>query len=285
MAQVVNNVNGDNLVEQEAKPKTMTKKCKFWLICCSGVVVVNAVMIPVGLLVIAPKLGQMATDMMSLHIANNSIYNIPANGPGSYDGRFFLNMNLHSPMFIGAIVSDVNVTLILNQPGFENGTDTNNTQPEWWGFSNGPIGYFTQPSAIVTKGDNWMSFDVPVHFNESADHGYRFASWAFYAWIGGVAYIDLVAEPTLTALGFLKLKTKMKKRIACNCIPGSSPACQFPKAQPEVPVTRPRRLDDPVDYMPFLYLFCQPLGTPVYNGTEYNGIDIMSTTDEPEVSV
>merc|ERR1711937_687544 len=36
----------------------------------------------------------------------------------------------------------------------------------------------------------------------------------------GVSYIDLVAEPKLTALGFITLKTKMKKTIKCNCLSG-----------------------------------------------------------------
>lgn len=218
----------------------------------------------------------------------------PGDGAGAYNGFVHNAMNLHSPIFIGAIVHDVNVTMVINQPDAEN-----QTFRDMYGFSNGPIGWFTQPRTTVTQGDNWVTMDVPVHFNSTADNGFRFPSWAFYAWASGVVYIDLVAEPKLTALGFVTMKTKMKKQIACNCIAGSSPACQFPKDKPSaastpsatyrednhyfepLPDNRTREPEpynathDQIQdfyYLPIMTLSCEPVGTPVYNGT-----DIMST--------
>lgn len=217
-------------------------------------------MIPVGILVIAPKIGQSAIDMTTFHIINNTIFDMPEASPICDDCEFpnevargfvFGHVNIHSPMFIGAKLHEVNVSMVINMPGLET---NNTTTPEGsrfstLGFTDGPLAWFTMPATTITKGDNILQYgwngsadsnekNTTIYCNASkraADGGFRMLSLAFAVYQSAVIYIDIVAEPKLTVLGFLTLQTKMKKTLACNCIPQKIEGgleCVFPKTRP-----------------------------------------------------
>jgi len=263
MVQSDANTNGDQLIPDT--DKTMSGRCK-WFICCGvSVVIVLAVMIPVGILVIAPKIGQAAIDMTTFHIINNTIFDIPSTSPitdcGDDDGCEFPNevargfvfghVNIHSPMFIGAKLHEVNVSMVINMPGV---ASNNSSLPEgsrfdMLGFTDGPLAWFTMPASTITKGDNILQYgwngsadsnvkNTTIYVNASksaADGGFRMLSLGFAMYQSAVIYIDIVAEPKLTVLGFLTLQTKMKKTLACNCIPqkiDGGLTCVFPKTRP-----------------------------------------------------
>lgn len=240
MAQSSREVDNEQLLD---KPQGMSKCCKIAICCSVFWIVVVGTMIPVGIFVIAPKIGQKAIDMTTFHIMNNTMYDI-FSGPTNttfLEAQVYGEVNIHSPMFLGAKLHDVNVTMILNQPGCTvppefnaTGNETDPWAPAYTlrGFSNGPIAWFTMPNATITQGDNIQKYTTKVNLFAREDGGFRFGSWAFFqGGMGPEAYIDLVAEPKLTALGFITLKTKMIKTIKCNCLPGSY-ACTNPKGPP-----------------------------------------------------
>lgn len=258
MVQADANTNGDQLIPDS--DKTMSGRCKFFICCGVSVFIVLATMIPVGILVIAPKIGQAAIDMTTFHIINNTIFDMPFTSPICDDCEFpnevargfvFGHVNIHSPMFIGAKLHEVNVSMVLNTPG----VGTNNTStPEGsrfdsLGFTNGPLAWFTMPASTITQGDNILQYgwngsasnekNTTIYCNaskHSADGGFRMFGVALALYQTAVIYVDIVAEPKLTVLGFLTLQTKMKKTLACNCIPqkfgDEGLNCILPKIRP-----------------------------------------------------
>lgn len=261
----------------------MTRTCKC-VICCGCLFVVLVVAILVGVFVIAPKIGQAAIDMTSFHIINNTMWNISGGDPvnttylqGLVDGI----VNIHSPIFLGAKLHDVNVTMILNCPG--------DGHPD---FTNGPIGWFTMPGTTITQGDNMQKYSTTLALDAQADNGFRFSTFAFYVGLSSVAYIDLVAEPTITAMGFITIKTKMIKTIKCNCIPGSNWCAEKDGAfeEPSKPWNRSTEYYtvDPHfnmttgpydDVLPPVELYCEPMDGK--NVTTWTPFGLWTTTPAP----
>lgn len=240
-----------------------------------------AVMIPVGIFVIAPKMAQSSINQSLIHILSNEVYGIPI---GDYNGYVHNELNLHSPMFLSAKIHAANVTMVANQPG---------ATLRGSAFTSGPIGWFTQPEAQIKQGDNLIKFDAPIHFNSTADNGNRWVGWGMFVGLSGVAYVDLVAEPQVTAMGFITMKTKLRKTVQCNCAGGIM--CLNPKSYDKkysVPNTLfseddaygeplfDNKTHDPPpfnasgSYMPNVSIFCQPVkGYNVSGGPPKVSID------------
>merc|ERR1712062_69750 len=295
----------------ESKPGMSTCK-KICIGCTVGAVVFAAVMIPVGLLVIAPKMAQAAIDQSVFHIANGTVFNVPANfnesglGFNPYNGWASQNLTVESPFFLGGRLHEANVSMIINMPAADGAYGLD-------GFSAGEIAWFTMPETTVAKGVNVINFTVPMHFNSTADAGFRFASWGYWV-MGlfppstGVVYIDIIAKPKLTALGFITVETTLKKTLACNCIKGTEHCNEFPKQNRSAawaahPAVRPftywpedesftqphhdNKTQDPpsqffpngnLSWMPKISLFCEPIGTEVWNGSAIMPIVTTTTT-------
>lgn len=248
-----------------------------------------AVAIPVGVFVVAPKLGQSAVDMISLHIHNATFYNLypvddtsigqtPTNGTADFE------LTIHSPMFMGAIMKETLITMVA--ASYNNTTmDGGGDQDYYW--TNGPMANYTMTEQTIINGDNHIvQKNVSVLFNQSAncypEYGMgclRAFYWTVDAVSGtAVQYLNITAEPTLVALGLIKIKTKLHKTMVCNCIPGSN-MCNPEKTsiwdpnQGPLPPADAHRLksstgDDGA--LPNMSLFCEPKGTDILNATAWN---------------
>jgi len=197
--------------------KALSSKCKIAICCGVAIVVVLAVAIPVGILVVAPKLGQHAVDVLQLHIHNSSFYGIESEGIPT-NGTMDLNMTMTSPFFIGAIMHDtvIHLTAYNSQGG----------NPDDGMWTNGPMGNFTMPKKTITQGDNGVNLtNMTVWFNTSkaADSSMRSFYWLLDAVSGThMQSLILTATPTITALGLINIKTTFHKEMNCNCIKDST---------------------------------------------------------------
>merc|ERR1712093_745931 len=120
-------------------------------------------------------------------------------------------MKIHSPLIIGAIMHEALITQVA--------AGVNGGNPDG-GWTNGPMANFSMPEMLVTKGDNPVNFTTTIHFNTSvdADDSKRAFYWVLDTAGGDYAQpLVITAEPTLTALGFIKIKTKLRKELVCNC--------------------------------------------------------------------
>jgi len=287
---------------KDAPKLPMSTGKKVCIGCTVGIAVFAAVMIPVGLLVIAPKMAQSAIDQSVFHLTNSTVYGVPLNevdGYNSFNGWATQNLIVHSDFFLGGRLHEANVSMIINMP---NATAT----LEEGGFTPGEVGWFTMPETTISKGDTVINFTAPIHFNSTADGGHRFVFWGFYVLLSGVVYVDIVAKPKLTALGFITVETTLKKTLACNCIQGTDNCNNFMKSNVSSPGVRPNATwqnDDSffqplpdnmtgmptkdwsnssIGWAPKVSIFCEPLGTDVYNGSANMPIVTTTTTTTSE---
>jgi hypothetical protein len=237
--------------------KGMSRRCKCCIGCSVATAVVLAVAIPVGICVVGPNLAQQAIDMSVLHIHHSNIYDVPDAGT---NGTMYNKITIHSPMILSATMEEMTVTLVADQP-----------DPTPYGFTNGPFGNFTMPKMNVHKGGNDQEWTTEILFNHSADMGFRFVFWTYMVTNFEVARINLTAEPKVKSFG-LSFNTKMTKQLVCNCL--ESTGC-VPEKKPfnESAVDGSRRL---VGAIAPIYLFCEPLGTDVHNGTAWNTSGFMT---------
>jgi len=248
--------------------KALSSKVKV-AICGVAIFVILAVSIPVGIFVVAPKLGQHAVDVIELHIHNSSFYNIEGEGIPA-NGTMDLNMTMTSPFFIGAIMHDTVITMSAYNPV---GGDAEN------GWTNGEMANFTMPKTTVTQGDNGVVFtsrNVSFNISEAADDQHR----SFYYLIDAVSGmfvqgLVLTAEPTITALGFINIKTKFRKELVCNCV-NASTWCNPIKAEypanNSTPMLGSTNLSKPTvgDVLAVTFsVFCEPVGTNVSDATAW----------------
>jgi len=226
------------------------------------------------MLVFGPKFVEYGIGQVPFHIVNQTVYGVPQSDP--YNGWVHNAFKFHNPMFVGAKIHETNVSMIINMP---------KAPSSWSGFSNGSLGWFTMPETKMKPGDNWVQFDAAIHFNSTADHGFRMEFFQMWELLSGVAYVDVVAEPELTLFGLFTVKTTFKRSLACNCLNGTD-WCQPRKPKPspdKIPsdfwkeddlYLEPHRDDathEPStgpfdDILPVIEVFCEPSDVDVSGG-------------------
>merc|ERR1712019_279306 len=84
----------------------------------------------------------------------------------------------------------------------------------------------TMPKKTITQGGNKINLtNMTVNFNtsEAADDSRRSFYWLVDAVSGFYKQsLILTATPTITAIGFINIKTTFHKKLDCNCISGST---------------------------------------------------------------
>jgi len=229
----------------------MSKCCKVALLCVIAVVVVLAVAIPVGIFVIAPKVGQAAVNMVEMHVDNATLVNVTQVGATMVN-----QMTLQSDLFLGAELEEVVITMVASNPEGE----------QMMGMTNGPLGNFTMPKQTITQGTNKINFTADMFFNASADGGFRYMEWTLGLTMGDyVQHVTMIAEPTVKAFGFLTIKTKLEKHMVCNCLE-PTPGCvahKTPDNSSRLSREVPKFGDDGVMTV---YMFCEPAGVPAWSG-------------------
>jgi hypothetical protein len=237
--------------------KGMSRRCKCCIGCAVATGVVLAVAVPVGICVVGPAIAQQAIDWSTLHIHHSNIYDVPDSG---VNGTQWNKITVHSPAIFPAQIQEQIITLVADQP-----------DPSPFGFTNGPFGNFTMPKIDVKKGDNEIDWTTPILFNHSADMGFRFVFWTYMVAQGSVARINLTSEPIVKSFG-LSFKTKMVKPMVCNCLQGSGCIPEKPKFNDSALTLESFA---GVGSIAPLYLFCEPVGTDVSNGTQWNNTGFM----------
>merc|ERR1711998_288513 len=139
------------------------------------------------------------------------------------------------------------------------------------GFTNGPFGNFTMTKVKVHKGDVIHNWTTPILFNKSedADGGFRFMGWTLFVNGGGVARINLTAEPKVKSFG-LTFKTKMVKPIVCNCMRGTGCIANKTKFNDTAVDSMAFESSPSLGAIPPIFLFCEPVGTDVHDGASWN---------------
>lgn len=217
-------------------------------ICCCCVIVVLGVMIPVGILVIAPKLGQSTLDGAQLVISNGTMYNMPS-GAGMQKGvvgNIFNDGTMSSSFPFAAEVLPFNVTLwapdALCALAYPKRDCSNKDEYK-------PIAQFEFPSLHVKKGINVAKFTadlVVIEPDYVTDFGLAVNfcnSWDTCIPTYDVPQLNvtLKGEPTLKTMGFLKVKNlKLEKDL--NCIHLPAPKVAEAAEEPVDEVVAQRRL-------------------------------------------
>lgn len=207
---------------------TFCKVCGF---CCCFIMVVLAVMIPVGILVIAPKMSQQTLNGGDVLITNGTMYELPS-GPALVNGvvgKIFNNgtMSANFPVPIpgGATVEPFNATMWAPDPGCAFSyppRDCSHSGEEV------AIAQFTFPEIKVNDGINPAVFtaDLTV-LNATYVTDFGLAVSLCQRWdkcIGtyniSQMNVTLRGSPTLKVLGFIKMKNlKLEKSLNCIHLP------------------------------------------------------------------
>lgn len=183
---------------------------KGFIACGVCTAVFLAIMIPVGILVIAPAMGQHALNTATMQISNATVYNLPEDLTTDPNG--------------GRIANHVELT----QTAFPFSTKLHETQlimhlpagvPSWQGgnFTKTDLAYFKMPEQIVDHGVTRFTFDQEMDVVDPT----TFVTWAFGLILGIVPSTPMwiVGKPELTALGFITMDLKLGKKLDCTFVP------------------------------------------------------------------
>jgi len=209
---------------------------KGFIACGVCTAVVLAIMIPVGILVIAPAMGQHALSSASLAIPNSTLF-LPASLPDTPDGgnvsnhvqltqtAFPFNTKLHETELIMYMPDGQPCWLWVQVP-----FPTEVCAYEY--FNATSLAWFKMPETIIKHGVTEVPvFTVPlnvvspttlaqVSFGLGAAGGfpepYNVTLAQLHIWI--------VGKPKLTALGFVQIgPLKMGKKLVCTYVDGGAP--------------------------------------------------------------
>lgn len=188
---------------------------------CTAVIL--AIMIPVGILVIAPALGQHALTSATMMIPNCTVYNLPEDLPADPDGGRISNSieltQQYFPFNSKLLATDMIMHL---PPG----------HPDIIGFSEDPtstlretdLAWFTLPEQVVKHGLTKFQIDQQLDVVNPS----TFVTMAFGLIRGGNApfpYNDsftnveiwIVGKPKLVALGFVTIgPLRLGKKLNCT---------------------------------------------------------------------
>lgn len=223
-------------------------------------------MIPVGLLVIAPAIGQHAVDSATLYI-NSSIAMIGGveGDVSKYPTAWIQNdIIAHNPIPLSAKLGDVMLSMYV--PASDNVSLTGSPP-----YVNGTIATFTQPSATLNHGNT----SIP-QYNKTMDLNMTklgnpantaFFPFAFSLVLGTPQVVYIIGEPKLTALGFVTMKTKLAKKLSCkvpsnqlNQIKELAGVDAHAESGEELASIVARRLSRVADIFPTVAMNCTQLG-------------------------
>lgn len=268
--------------------------CKICIGCSICLVVVLAIMIPVGILVIAPKIGQHAVDSATLYIDSTISMIGGLDGDVSVHPTAYIQNDIiaHNPIPLSAKLGDVELAMYV--PASDNVSRSFMTILP---YVNGTIATFTQPEATLKHGNTSIpqynnSMDLNMtKWNNPAPTG--FFPFAFTLALGTAQEVYIIGEPKLTALGFVTMKVKLAKRLTCMV-----PPQQFSEVEAEMTsgeeleTVTSRRLASVRGIFPPVAMKCTQLGN-VKDLDNGNGDDIIkgvldnlnSEKDDDESSV
>ena len=179
--------------------------------CGVGTAVVLAIMIPVGILVIAPKMGQHALDVSEMNIPNSTVYGLPENLHLDHTAKIFNNVILKQTSL--PFASRLHETqMVMHIPASPEGSFFE------WGETN--LAWFNMPEQDIKHGTNSFSIDTTINVLENTDD---FVHWAFMLSLGGFPYgatVYIVGQPKMSALGIIHMDLKLGKKMNCSYVPG-----------------------------------------------------------------
>lgn len=174
-------------------------------------------MIPVGILVIAPAMGQNALNTATMQITNATVYNLPDDLTVDPDaGRIVNHVELTQTAF--PFSTKLHETqLIMHLPaGYPVYTMENTSKTD--------LAYFNMPEQTVDHGVTKFTFDQQMDVVDPI----AFVTWAFGLILGIVPFTPMwiVGKPELTALGFITMDLKLGKKLNCTFVPPPTAAAK-----------------------------------------------------------
>jgi len=178
--------------------------------CGVGTAVVFAIMIPVSLLVIAPKMGQHALDISEMNIPNATVFDIPDNLHLNHTAMMVNHVNLmQTSLPFSAKLHETQ--MVMHIPAYEG---------QWFSWPERNLAYFTMPELDIKHGTNAFSITSTITVMENTDD---FVHWSFMLALGGFPYgtsVYIAGQPKLSALGgIISMELKMGKRMNCSYVP------------------------------------------------------------------
>jgi hypothetical protein len=196
----------------------------FWVVAA----VVAAIMIPVGILVIAPSMGQHALNVAIMNIPNSTVYDLPDNLHLDHTAKIFNNVTLkQSSLPFGAKLHETQ--MVMHVPASKPGGYF------VWPATN--LGYFEIPEESIKHGNNAFSFTSALTVLENTDN---FVHWAFDLTFGGEpngTTVHVVGRPKLSALGIFHMDLKMGKKLNCKYVPPTTTTAAPTSAAPTTTTT------------------------------------------------
>lgn len=174
---------------------------------CSAVLA--AIMIPVGILVIAPAMGQHALNVAVMNIPNSTVYGLADDLTQNNVAKIYNSVKLdQSSLPFGSRLHETN--LVLNVPAGDFGGSLK------WNTTN--LMWFPMVQEDLSHGMNDFQFTSPLTIFQPTDN---FVHWSFpglflpdYSTI-----IRLVGQPKMSAMGIFHMDLKMGKNLNCTFLP------------------------------------------------------------------
>jgi len=194
--------------------KDLSNCCKGCIACGVCSAVVAAIMIPVGILVIAPNMGQNALNVATMNIPESRVFDIPDNLHDANVAQMFNSVQLDQtslPLYAKLHECD----LVMNIPGAP--TDPNDPA-SWMSYERTNLAWFRMPEQGVKHGENDFTFSVPVTVLQPD----AMVQWTFSLALGGFPNgtdVYIVGRPKMTALGMITMELKLGKKMHCVYVP------------------------------------------------------------------
>lgn len=192
----------------------MSNCAKGCIACSVCSAVVAAVMIPVGIFVIAPSMGQHALNVATMNIPISHTYT-PDNMVTNRSGTIYNSVKLDQtavPFPCKLHETD----LVMHIPG----TTPEFVAAEGLGWDATNLAWFTMPEQKVHHGEN--SFEFTSTFNIMQPGTLTFWSLAVGMDGGGPfpngTIIHIVSKPKLTVMGMITMELKMGKALMCHWV-------------------------------------------------------------------
>lgn len=244
---------------------------------CTAVIL--AIMIPVGILVIAPALGQHALSSATMEIPNCTVYNLPPDLTVDPDGgriANFVDLTQKSFPFNSKLV-ETNMIMHL-APGNSNWQDPDTP------FAETDLAWFTLPEQIVKHGLTEFQFDQQLEVLNAE----VFATMAFglVLQVTPTVEIWIVGKPKLVALGFVEIgPLRLGKKMLCAYDASLNPEAESGNLESRSKILTGRRLQG----LPPIGLVCNQTGNLkdeeidalMDNRTSDGGFYTMTTTTAP----
>lgn len=219
-------------------------------------------MIPVGILVIGPKMAQQTLDGGEVVMTNATMFQLPG-GPAMNDttvGKIFNNGTLSAsfpvPIPGGATVLPFNATLWASDPLCSIAyppRDCSGADQEI------PIAQFTFPEIKVNDGINSVDFTADLHvLNSTYVTDFGLSVGMCKRWDDCIKFFNISqlnvtmrGSPTLKVMGLIKMKNlKMEKSLNCIHLPDPvSPTVVDTKQEEQPEIVQQRRLGNMLTVM------------------------------------